>query len=119
MSQFVRVKRKTQTWFIHCDHSDLIKTIKGEIARIETKRIEDLRLLTFGGDFVLENEMSLSGLLHTVQNNDILILVYKNPDGSWEPPCIEKPVYERDSTPIALPASMVEYLDDMNPSVSK
>eukprot|EP01006_Ploeotia_vitrea_P000631 TRINITY_DN103379_c0_g1_i1.p1 TRINITY_DN103379_c0_g1~~TRINITY_DN103379_c0_g1_i1.p1 ORF type:complete len:130 (+),score=22.76 TRINITY_DN103379_c0_g1_i1:35-391(+) len=98
MSMYVRIKRKKQTIFLHCDTTDTPLSLKEKVAQINNMPVENQRLLL--GKQLLEDTAQLQE--QGVKNDTVLFLVYKEADDKWEEVDItepEKPTDGSESAP--------------------
>mmetsp|Transcript_3097 Transcript_3097/g.6966 ORF Transcript_3097/g.6966 Transcript_3097/m.6966 type:complete len:111 (+) Transcript_3097:304-636(+) len=79
-SMYVRVKREKIAYFIQADPSDTILELKEKLQELIEKLPEDQRLLK--DDTPLEDAKSLAE--YRIENDDVLALTYKLPDGTFE-----------------------------------
>mmetsp|Transcript_9000 Transcript_9000/g.16763 ORF Transcript_9000/g.16763 Transcript_9000/m.16763 type:complete len:107 (+) Transcript_9000:462-782(+) len=79
-SMYVRVKREKITYFIQADPSDTILELKEKLQEHLDKLPEEQRLLK--DDTPLEDAKSLAE--YRIENDDVLALTYKLPDGNYE-----------------------------------
>jgi len=79
-SMYVRVKREKITYFIQADPSDTILELKEKLQELIDQLPEEQRLLK--DDTPLEDAKSLAE--YRIENDDVLALTYKLPDGNFE-----------------------------------
>ncbi|EGG20650.1 hypothetical protein DFA_00511 [Cavenderia fasciculata] len=83
MSLYFRVKRKEQTIFLSAENTDSIQKLKNDIAiinKLQDKPSDYVRLIHNGT--VLDDKKTVNSL--NMKNDDVVYLVYKNDDGSYE-----------------------------------
>lgn len=79
-SMYVRVKREKTTYFIQAESSDTILELKEKLQELIDQMPEEQRLLK--DDTPLEDAKSLAE--YRIENDDVLALTYKLPDGTFE-----------------------------------
>jgi len=80
---YVKLKRKKQTIFLHCEKDETIKNLKEKVMSINKVPIEDQALyINKEGDEPLSDDTKLMDA--KIQTDTILYLVYKDEDGNWE-----------------------------------
>ncbi len=83
MSMYVKLKRKNQTIFLHCEKDETIKNLKEKVTSINKVPIEDQALyINKEGDEALSDDTKLHEA--KIQTDTILYLVYRDEDGQWE-----------------------------------
>lgn len=79
---YTRIKRKKQTYFLHCEPTDSIKSLKEKITAINNVPSENINFFTsIDSDHPLSDESSLQQ--SNITNDAILYMVYRSGE-SWE-----------------------------------
>lgn len=79
MSIYIRIKRKKQTYFLHCEPTDKISNILNEINQLNNVQTSEMRLLLEKNILIPEKTLKES----KINNDSVLFLVYKDKNG-WE-----------------------------------
>lgn len=79
MSIYIRIKRKKQTYFLHCEPTDKISSLITELNTLNNVPINEMRLIN--DKEVLNEEKTLKE--SKINNDSILFLVYKDKN-EWE-----------------------------------
>ncbi|MEW5305986.1 MAG: hypothetical protein WDW38_009916 [Sanguina aurantia] len=77
---YIRVKRKKTTIFLHVDATDTVLEVKQKLQELVEQAPESQQLYKNGT--LLEDSKKLTDL--KIENDDVLAMVYANPDGSFE-----------------------------------
>jgi hypothetical protein len=82
----MRIKRQNQTYFITCNPTDTIRSVKQQIslaAKGETPSDSMRLLLTNKDRTVLENDKTLAK--YDIKSEDQLYVVFQMSENEWEP----------------------------------
>jgi hypothetical protein len=86
---YVRLKRQKQTYFLHCEPSDTVKSLKEKVTAINNQPTEGIGFYTAtDSDIQLSDDATLQS--SNVVNDSILCMVYKSGDG-WENIQVDNP----------------------------
>ncbi|KAL0487667.1 UBX domain-containing protein [Acrasis kona] len=86
---YVRIKRKKQTYFLHCENTDTIKSLKEKITAINNTPYENIQFHnSMDHEQVFQDETTLQQ--GNIGNDAIIVMVYRDGD-SWEPIQIDEP----------------------------
>eukprot|EP00270_Netrium_digitus_P017939 TRINITY_DN6724_c0_g1_i1.p1 TRINITY_DN6724_c0_g1~~TRINITY_DN6724_c0_g1_i1.p1 ORF type:complete len:117 (+),score=17.79 TRINITY_DN6724_c0_g1_i1:43-351(+) len=90
MAMYVRVKRRSVTYFLHCDPSDTAFMLKQKLQILSDHPLEHQRLTLVASNAILEDRKTLAE--QKMENDAVLALTLKLSDsGGWEEICIDKP----------------------------
>jgi hypothetical protein len=87
-SLYLRVKRQKQTIFLYTEPTETIKVVLDKIAAINKDDASAIRLQSESGD-VFDASSTVGD--NNLANDQIVHLIQKNDDDSWETPDIHAP----------------------------